>query len=207
MKDINNRSLAMLLVVVIATSLAGTWLVLTKAPGVLLITGRQTDTGTASVTVNTVSSIDFTVDAVAFGTGNVNTSNGNTNCVLDTEGTNDAAKCTSFNTVTVPFEITNTGNANLSVNLNFSNNAATFIGGTSPVYNYKVSENESNSCAGGVTDATSYESVNNSDPEICANLEYLDAKDSLNVDINITIPYDTATGAKSSTLTVTGTAI
>ena len=220
--DISNKQLATLLLVAIVVSIGGTWLLLNKAPGLLTITGLQStsDTGTAQVTIETVGAIKFAVTTINFGTGKVNTTSGNTICVLDSNGTNDSNRCINFTANSGGFQLMNDGSANATIQLRFSNDADGFISGNSTLneYRYVVSQNETNSCrnsSGGTgCDTTNctvapigWSNVNTTSPgtTICPKLLFNDEADSILVDINITIPYDTPSGAKSSTLTATAT--
>jgi hypothetical protein len=223
MTDITNRSLAGLLVVAIVISIGGTWLLANQSPGFLAITGltQSTDTGTAQLTVQTFGSIRFAVNSVNFGSGQVNTSGGNQGCILDTNGTNDSNRCENFTANSVGFQLENDGSANATIQLSFSNSASGFLGGDPTIakYRYVVSNNETNSCSnstGGFTCAANqnctvapigWSDVNTTSPgtTICPKLLFTDLSDSLKVGINITIPYDSPSGAKLSTLTATAT--
>jgi hypothetical protein len=210
--DISNKSLATLLIVAIVVSIGGTWLVLNKAPGLLEITGLQSssDTGTAQLTIETVGAIRFAVDTVNWSTGRVNTTNGNDRCILDTEGTNDGNRCINFTTVNAGFQLENDGSQNASIQLAFSNDADGFIGGSAGVneYRYKPVANETNSCGDQLLAPIWYE-VNTTTPGdvICGTLDFQDGSDSIELDINITIPNDATAGTKSSTLTATATTV
>ncbi|MBI4145536.1 hypothetical protein HY493_05035 [Candidatus Woesearchaeota archaeon] len=219
--DISNKSLATLLIVAIVVSVGGTWLVLNKAPSLLTITGLQssTDTGTALLQINTVASLRFAVDVVNFQNGSVNTSSGNTVCTMDTTGVSLArSQCINFTNVTAGFQIENDGSTNLSVNLSSDKSADTFFGGSASLneFKWKISQNESSSClnstggSGGTTvTPTAYTDVDTSAGGItvCPFLKFLDASDSIKVDINVTIPYDATSGVKTATLTATGTTV
>ncbi|MEK6848947.1 MAG: hypothetical protein AABY01_00055 [Nanoarchaeota archaeon] len=236
--DITNKSLATLLIVAIVISIGGTWLVLNKAPGLLNIAGAaSTDTGTATVTINSVASIRFAYDAIDFGSGSVNTTSGNTLCILDTNGTNDSTKCQGFLANTSYFQLENDGSTNITVQLLSSKPASTFIGGTNPQFRYAVFENETTSCRNGTggtgyvdqigggtgnctaTDGaggnctvsprgwTDVNSTGVTGATICMRLGFADLSDSLGFDINLTIPYDAPAGAKTATFTATATTI
>jgi len=222
-KDVSNKQLATMLVVAIVISLGGTWAVLQKSSDLRSITGLQSssDTGTAQLTIETIGAIRFAVDTVNFGSGRINTSAGNQRCILDTKGTNNSAQCINFTAVTAGFQLENDGTANASVQLSFSNDADGFLGGDPTIneYRYNVSQNETNSCrnsTGGTGCAAginctvapvSWSDVNTTAPgtTICPKLLFSDLSDSILVDINLTLPYDTPAGAKQSTLTATAT--
>jgi hypothetical protein len=213
MGDISNKSLAALLVVAIVVSVAGTWLVVNQGPGLARFTGAATDTGTASLTIGTTTSIMFEDDAVAFGAVSVNTTGSYTACYLDTSvaTTANGTGCVNgYTAETSGFTIQNDGNVFLLVNLNVSNTANTFIGGTGPAYEYKGNQVEAGSCVN-ATYATTFTSVPNNNAFVCGGptldaLDYDDASDEIHFDVRLVVPYDSSTGVKSSTWTITGTA-
>ena len=231
MGEISNRTILALLIATLVISLGGTYISLSAVNNKLVslglapITGFATiPNGTATVTVNTISSIQFSKASVAFGSGNVNTPGGYNNCTLTTLDEGNSPGCSDFNNAS-GFTVVNDGNANLSVELRSNISAANFISG-SAVFAWNVSVNESGSCVnssgsdrtavqpntsvgcGGTADACGsiFESVSTSNKNICPSLLYSDTSDALNIDINITIPYDSPTGAKAAALIVTGTA-
>ena len=229
MGEISNRTVLALLIATLVISLGGTYISLSAVNNKLVslglapITGFATiPNGTATVTVNTISSIKFSKASVAFGSGNVNTPGGYTNCTLTTLDEGNSPGCSDFSNAS-GFTVVNDGNANLSVDLKSNISAANFISG-SALFLWNVSVNESGSCvnATGLRNAVSpntsgdcatgdgcgsiFESVSTSNKNICPSLLYKDGNDALNIDINITIPYDAATGAKTAGLIVTGTA-
>ncbi|MBI4451749.1 hypothetical protein HY642_07280 [Candidatus Woesearchaeota archaeon] len=206
---ISNKALAFLTVMVIAITLTGSIAVMRNA-GLTVITGRQSSTGTAQFTLQNAASIRFAVNSVNWGTGRVNTTGGNDRCTLTTETTNDNTKCVSFTTVSVPFQIENDGSTNISVKLASDKNNTEFIGGDATIvaFLYRVANNESSSCEAGLLSG-GYRAVNVTSPGtlICGKLLFVEASDSLAVHINITIPQDAPSGAKTATLTATGSTV
>ena len=230
MGEISNRTVLALLIATLVISLGGTYISLSAVNNKLVslglapITGFATiPNGTATVTVNTISSIKFSKASVAFGSGNVNAPGGYNNCTLTTLDEGNSPGCSDFSNAS-GFTVVNDGNANLSVDLKSNISAANFISG-SALFLWNVSVNESGSCvnATGPRSAVSpntsgdcasadsscgsiFEGVSTSNKNICPSLLYNDGNDALNIDINITIPYDAETGAKTAGLIVTGTA-
>ncbi len=214
MGDISNKSLAALLVVAIVVSVAGTWLVVNQGPSLLKVTGRQTDTGTASLTIQSAASIKFLDDAIAWGNVKVNTTGSHVLCYLDTAvpTTSNGTGCVfGYTAETSGLVIENDGNKDLTVNLNFSKTSADFMDGSNPVVKYKVGEGAEASSCGNLTGTTTYADFAVNNPEICAadnaGLSYIDSSDDLRVDIQVAVPYDATVEAKSVTVTVTGTQI
>ena len=187
--------------------------------------------GTAQLTVATTSSIKYTSATVDFGSGNVNTSGSYTNCSLLTVLVDGQYMrgCESFTTVTNGFTVENDGNTNLSVTLYSNISGVTFIGSSGAFFGWNVSLNESNSCynvtgspdmgiypnttadcgSGNTTSAGTcgaiFENVSVNPKTICPRLRYEDFNDALNIDINVTVPFDAPAGAKYAKLIITGT--
>jgi hypothetical protein len=204
--ELTNKTLAMFLVAAIVVSLAGTIISLNKL-GTLSTTGyaTDTDTATASVQVNTTTSIIFTTATIDFSSGSVNTSTAGQNCTLQV-GVAKSAACIGFATVNTPFVLENDGNTFVSVVLNASKPASTFIGGTAPLFQWKVANGTSTDCLGGPT-PVAYTDVAASAPgtTICPNLTYVDATDTLNISVLISIPYTASAGVKTASLLATAT--
>jgi len=171
------------------------------------VTGFVTDTATVNVTITSTANINFTTDNINFGTGVV--SSGGTQAVLDTSAGTTAGG-TGFTPNSAGLILQNIGNVNVSVTLEGSD-VATFIGGTSPAYKYNVSNGggaEAGSCVAGI-DQGAWQDVNSTSPGtlICSPLQNLQASDTVRIDIQLTIPKDSKTGALSDTLTATATAM
>ena len=161
-----------------------------------------TDTGTASLSVTALTDIEFTDDAIAWGAGSVDAGNASATLYTDAGGSignsNWALESTGLT-------LENKGNVNVSVELSsLKENATAFIGGTSPSYKWLVSSADGG-CAGGDIKITPYADVNAS-RLACSNLQFIDATDTMRIDIKVVVPYD-ASGAKSDTITATATAL
>lgn len=154
----------------------------------------NTDTGTASLTVESVLEIEFTDDTVAFGSGRVAT--GQASATLYTNGTIVNGNWTAESTGLV---LENKGNVNAStLTLSATKTAATLLGGTSPQYNWKVSSADS-ACTSAIS---SYTAVNSS-AVACNQFGYLDSADTLRIDFELVVPMDSLKGALSDTITAT----
>lgn len=139
----SSRVLALLLVATIIVSLGGTIVSLNKIGELQFagigITGRVLG-GTVQLNLSANAEITFTQTAIDFGTGWVNGSYNN--CTMHTNSTsgyNDTASCLGEWTTGAGsidyrdgFWIENIGSTNLTVTLNSSANATSFIGGSSP---------------------------------------------------------------------------
>lgn len=160
-----------------------------------------TSTGTANLTVETQTMINFTTNSINWGSGKVTA--GNTNATLDSEGHVLRGNWTA---VSAPLILENIGNDNVTLDLQAGKTAATFIGGTNPSYMWKVNNTEANSCNGGET-KNAYVVVNTSAAgTYCLNFSSLNASNAIAININITIPQDSLKGALGDTITATATA-
>mgnify|MGYP000731206709 CR=1 FL=1 len=146
-KRISNRSIVVLLAIALLISVSGTiFNVYVLNNGVFdILTGAATDTGTgtATITITGNTALSNQVTAIAFGSGFVNGSC--TECVMDSDGFHNqtGSCCRDFTNVSSGFLLENTGNDNISVNYSCSGSctSASFIGGTAPRFEIRVSAN------------------------------------------------------------------
>ena len=232
MGEISNKTILALLVATVVVSLGGAYISISavnsrlSSVGLAPITGfAVVPNGTATVTVQTVSSIKFSDSSVAFGTGSVNTTGSYSNCSLSTVYT-PYKGCVGFDDQINGFTVENDGNTNLSVELRSNISLATFIGTGGGDFRWNVSVNEAGSCVnksgtdrtavepnttddgcGGDTSdcGAGWEQISTSNKNICPSLLFIDASDSLDIDINITIPLDAPVEAKIAGFIITGT--
>jgi hypothetical protein len=159
-------------------------------------TGFATDTGTANLTIVSQASIEFTTNIINWGSGAVDEAP--TYATINSEGTVTDGNWT---TVSQGLTLQNDGNSNVSVTLT-TVTAANFIGGTSPTYKLKVSNNQSNSC--GSNSMSSYTETTGSAQNACLNFGCDDDHDAIDIDVQLTIPED-AVGEKGAVITATAT--
>ncbi len=205
--EMSNKTLAMLLVAAIAVSLFGTIFSLNRLES-FGTTGFATQAnGTASVYVNTTTSIIFNVSTINWGTGYVNTSGGYVNCTMATDAAHSAG-CSGFTTVSNGFILENDGNTNATVSLYANATAVQFIGGSSgggPLFQYKVSNNEATSCSSPAP--SSYTDVNVTPPgtTICPSttFDFNNSKDTMEIEVMINIPDNSLSGQRAATFTAT----
>jgi len=202
MPDISNKFLVFLIAVSIVISM---YTILAPESSQKVITGRYVDTGTAQLTVSPVTAIQFTDAVINWGIGYVNETAAN--CTLDTENTVGAG-CVNFTAQSNGFTVENIGNYNVNLELSTGKTAAQFIGGTGPLYQFRMSEKEFSSCKSGLT-PTIYTNVNSTSPGtvVCGNFSAVDVNDALDINVKIVIPSDVSAGAKSDTFTATATAV
>jgi hypothetical protein len=194
--NISNELLALLLVVAISLSMVDFFL-----GDSMGFTGFVTSdsNATAAVTIESVTSINWTSAAIDWGTGSV--TGGFENATLDT----DAKSVTGGNWTasSQSLVLENIGGDLVELNLTSNKTAEDFVGGSDPAFRWKIEQNESNSCADIVD--TSFTDINTSANTICSVLDANQANNSINVEIQLIIPTDAnQTGALSATITATG---
>jgi len=174
---------------------------------VLKITGRAT--GTANLTIEGKTQINFTIDNIDWGSGCVDA--GKPNATLNTAaGAGNAVINGNWTENTDGFRIENIGNQNVTLDLKTGKNAQQLLGGTDPDYEYNVTNYEANSCTppAGFNLGTFYD-VNTTNPgtRICDVFQFSDSNDVIRIDVKLVIPSDSKTGAIGDTFTVTATTI
>ncbi len=203
-----DKVLLTIAVVAVAVSVIGLVFTYNTISGFKLwLTGLATDTATANVTITSSEAINFTTDNINWGSGTVN--GGETNATLDTaSGTVTGGTWTA---VSQGFILENIGNVNVTLDLATDKDASTFIGGTSPLYQFNVTNNEAGSCPSANQSITfgAYYDVNTTSPgtRVCDNFQFTDASDTLRIDIKVVIPADAIPEAKGSIMTATATAV
>lgn len=197
-----NKYLIFMIVALVAVSFVVVNLLITinEIGEIKKLTGYATDTGTANLTITSEASISFNNSVVNWGSGRVNDSA--SFAYIDTEGNIVDGNWTAVNN---GLSIQNDGNVNVTLNISSSNDAAGFLGGTSPSYKWKMTINETGACGPGLN-ITSYTDASIAGQVACINLGYLDVADLVNLQINLTVPDD-AIGTKGSIITATATAI
>jgi hypothetical protein len=198
-----NNILMFVAMVAVTIALFNLIITINKIDDIRTLTGFATDIGTANLTIQGAAAINFTTDIVNWGDGYVNESEG-TRATLDTlAGTVTGGTWTP---VSSGLLLENIGNSNVTLNLTSSKNAASFIGGTAPTFQWRVSNNEAGSCT---TDPSpvAYSEVNTSTHLTCPIFQWTNTADVLEIDLNITIPLDASAGVKGTVITATATAI
>ena len=202
--EISNKTLALFLVAAIVVSLAGTIISLNKLGQVTTTGFAATDTGTATLQVNSTTSIFFSIDSINWGSGYVNGSY--INCTMGSDNKRSLG-CVGFTTVAQGFVLENDGNKNVTVELVANATAAQFIEGSTgggPEFLYNVSNNETDACDTPAPAALT--AVNTSAPGtlICDIFHFIDA-DTMRIDVEINIPSDSPPGVKIAEFTATAT--
>jgi uncharacterized delta-60 repeat protein len=164
--------------------------------------------GYVNVSITTTLAIEIIQEDVDFGEGAVDA--GESNAELYTNQAN--APTQNRGNWTLPnayaIEVRNVGNINCSLDVGSSKTASSFLGGTNPEYQWKVSDKESGSCSGGLTHGSWYDV--NSSARLCQHLSPINSSDEIFLDIRVVVPYDAnPTGSlvhKTDILTLTASA-
>jgi len=156
---------------------------------------------TVNVTISPLVAINFTYAFINFGAGNVDL--GAKNATLESNAT--SAVNGNWSWTKQNFTLENIGNLNVSLTLKSGKTAATFIGGTSPSYEYSVTNAEAGSCTGL---SLGWKTASTSDATICTSFKVKDSNDEIRINVKLVIPSDSTsgTGAFTDTFTATGTA-
>jgi len=214
--EVSNKMLALLLLLAIVVSVAGTFVSLNRLSQTG-VTGYavSSDSGTAKVNVQSNTVLRFTVNNMDFGTGYVNTTGGYTNCTMNintTSSTINKVGCVNFNTTGNAFLLQNAGTTFLNITINSTQNASTFIGGGEqsgvyPLYQYMIANNLPGSCAGTLSNTTWTNFILGAQINICTNLSYVTTNNTLAIGVQLEIPYDSNTGQQTATIVAQGTSL
>jgi hypothetical protein len=163
----------------------------------------------ANLTIEQNIEVNFTTRAISWGAGKVNSGNA---AALTTYGTNNVTSGNWTLTTAGGLRLRNEGNTNVTLNLSVGKSAANFIGGTSPIYQWNVSDVEVGSCVnstGGTYTPESGFNLSRHIPtstttiRICGNFTYVSGADDIRIDFNLTVPEDATAGAKGDVITAT----
>jgi hypothetical protein len=150
--------------------------------------GESSQEGYVNVSITTTLAIEVIQEDVDFGEGAVDA--GESNAELYTNQAN--APTQNRGNWTLPnayaIEVRNVGNINCSLDVGSSKTASSFLGGTNPEYQWKVSDKESGSCSGGLTHGSWYDV--NSSARLCQHLSPINSSDEIFLDIRVVVPYD-----------------
>jgi hypothetical protein len=216
MAEISNNLLAGLLVVAIVISASSVFLI-SSIVVPIRITGRALEYGTANVTITGMVAIEMQRNVTDFDSSVLGGADreihtqaidnyGSFDDGSEGNGTDYGGCVNSEATCAWPFIVYNIGNQNVSINVSAASNASVWIGGNpdfAAAY-YKGKNNESNACGINITgfSETGWYVLNETEFEVCNELEFDDNLDSLRIHFNLTIPSDTNPEAKGVIVTL-----
>jgi len=166
------------------------------------ISAYASSEGTANLSVESLAIINFSDANINWGSGKVDI--GKTHAYLDTRsGTVTNGNWTNETTGLV---LDNIGNVNVTLALKVGKTPAEFLGGTSPAYKWLVRDVDSGACVN-TTALDVFTNTATTDTTFCNPLQFYENKNTIRIDINLSVPYDSHKGALSDVITATGTAV
>ncbi|MBM3231917.1 hypothetical protein FJZ21_00865 [Candidatus Pacearchaeota archaeon] len=205
MADSNSKAVTVFAVFVFIISLFSVGVFYLSAKTLFsTISGYATSVGEANLTVESVVTINFTTARINWGSGRVN--DGFSSAGLNTFATNNVTNGNWSLQNAGGLRIENLGNVNVTLNLSGTKTAASMIGGTSPGYRWNVTSFESGACRNssggtGALQTDFFYVVNTSTTLFCNYFQFLDDRDVVRIDFNLTIPSDSFTGTLGDTIT------
>ncbi len=213
MEEISNKTIAALLVVAMVLSLSGTFFSLNKLnmlqSGVTGYATAYNDNATATLNLASVTSITFTTNAVDWGSVQIDTAGGYTECNLTTSSYGQAITgCSAGVTQPNPLVLENDGSVNVKVNITTNETPSSWIGGTNPGFYFIGSNNEAGSCDSSTGNLVTTETaLSTAEVTLCSNLTFDNTADTLNLDLKAEVPYNAPTGQKTVKITAYAEAV
>ncbi len=174
-------------------------------------TAGNTTAGIVNITIEQNLIINFTTDIIDWGNGRVDP--GANNATLDTSKTTPETKMLNGNWTggytnrTNGLVLENIGNINATLYLKTANNATTFLGGSEPLYQFNISNNETGSCINATGfDLNTYLDVNytaGDGTKVCDIFGYNPASNQIRIHVLLRVPTDSKTGTLNDTITAT----
>lgn len=213
----SNNSLMIVAVFAVALSFIGAFMAYNSFSNYNgMLTGFAIEEeGVVNVTISSLSSIEIysaggTPDSkvIDWGTGRVAPGPGNF-AILSTNGTVTGADGSApWSAVNGGFLVRNIGNTKVSLSIHATPTAADFIGGSSPSFQYNLSNLEASSCSSWETGIENvYTEFGSTPSSVCTSYGFAEDADELTLDILLKIPSDSKTGQRSSVVTLTYDAV
>jgi len=191
MKNISGKSLICLAVFAMVLSLFGATFVMAEG------------TATVDVEITSATEVSFTTAALDFGEGTP-ASDG---AILQSNGSGSVTGG-DWTPVSGQLVLQNIAGTDVSLVLNSSATAAQFIGGTSPTFKWMVTNSSGEDSCEAANATFIYEQVNTTTGStVCSRFYANDAKDSIDIDFELGIPYDATDLSATATITAIATAI
>ena len=201
--ELSNKTMIYMISIAIIIILFGTTISLTRLQQIYSITGLASSTsGAVNVTVAATASINLTYNSINWGSGQV--ASGSSSATLDTNNNSAYVQGGTWSTSGINgFTLENDGNVPVNVTINNTHNATTLINGTNPQFRFeaRIPTGNSTACESGLLTGQTEFAQTSIKRRICNTLNYTQNRDKLIIDINITIPEDSPTGSKNSTVT------
>lgn len=164
-------------------------------------------TGAANVSVTATTQVNISVSGttnntnLSFGSGSVHPSY--RFCNVLTNGFTSAG-CVGIASPSARFVIENIGNQNVTINVSADKDADALLGGTASIneFVFNMSQGSESGCTGTLS-ATDFQPFNTTTTRVCSELNVVQDDDTIFMDVNLTIPDDSKTGALGATITIT----
>jgi|SRR3989344_164737 len=165
------------------------------------LTGYDT-LGQANLTVESSAAINFTTSYISWGSGRVSVG---TTAQLTTLETGNVSGGNWTLAQSGGLRIENVGNVNVTLNLSVGKSAASFIGGTSPGYQWNISNVNPSSCLNDsgrqIVALNVFFDTSTATRTVCSPFQFGGSNDHIRIDLNLTIPENSLTGALTDTIT------
>ncbi len=180
---------------------------------IAIVSGAATS-GTSYVNLTATTNNAITIaSSIDFGSGYVNSSVATANITSNityNRSTGWINTSPSWNTSTNHITVNNTGNTIVNITFSANQSVAAWIGGTNPDARAFFGDNENNSCTG--TYNTQHLQINTTEQLVCTSttkglgFDFYDIDDEIQMNVQLLLPNNLATGQRSTTITFTSTA-
>lgn len=190
--DVNNKTLAVLLIAAIVVSLGGTVVVLNIGGEPTGFATSDTSTGTVDYNISSNVLINFTTASIDFGVGYVDTAGDVENCTMDTNNNinKSGSQCAGgLTAVNGGLTLENIGNKNASINLSFTDIAAFLAFNASGESHLRYQIDDSGESACNSSTPSSYTNIRAAGVEtiICDEMDTVPNNDAFVIDLEISI--------------------
>jgi hypothetical protein len=190
--DINNKALAVLLIVAIVASLGGIITIMNINDAPTGLASEDTSTGTVDYNISSNVLVNFTTASINFGVGYIDTSTAD-NCTMDTQNNNNksSSSCVGLSAVNGGLVLENIGNKNASINLSFTdvNAFLSYISGGQSHLKYRVNDSSEGACNSSTPSVYTTVAAAGVETTICDEMNTITASDSFVIDLEIAIDY------------------
>ncbi len=203
--DVSNRTLAVLLFLAMAVSLAGTLVAVAKMNSLSMSGYATNPNATAQLTIANTLSIKFSVATIDWGSGYVNGSSNECNLTTSDVGAAPYSGCVGFvSPAPAPLTLENDGNVVANVTVKLNQTPAQWIGDSGAQAWINVAEKETGSCT--LNLLTGLQSISTTELRICERFQYANANDELNIGMKVLVPNTAPPGTKVTEVNAVATA-
>ncbi len=203
--DVSNRTIAILLFLAMAVSLAGTLVAVAKMNSLSMSGYATNPNATAQLTIANTLSIKFSVASIDWGSGYVNGSANECNLTTSDVGAAPYGGCVGFvDPAPAPLRLENDGNVVANVTVKLNQTPGTWIGDGSAQAWINVQEGEAGSCT--LNLLTGLTSISTTPVTICERFQYANTNDELTLGMKVLVPNTAPPGTKVTEVNAQATA-